>query len=67
MLKNIALVTFIVCTLSRTYPKYDQCDEQWANEPLGNSPNQTICSHGSLVTSIAMDSKPSEKTTTLPL
>lgn len=40
-------------SVSRNYPVFKQCDDQWANDKLGTSTN-TICESGCLISSIAM-------------
>lgn len=57
MFKIILVISLVILALARDYPVYLKCDEKWANEPLGTSTNETICSHGSLITSVAMGLK----------
>ena len=54
MCKIFILVALIIAAYSRTYPMYKQCDPIWKNEQLGTSPNNTICSAGCLMSSVAM-------------
>lgn len=60
MLRIFLLLTLLALAVSRTYPVYKQCDSSWAKEQLGTS-NETICSQGSLITSVAMALKGVDK------
>lgn len=56
MCRIIILTAILALTLTLNYPVYKQCESTWAKEQLGTS-NETICSQGSLITSIAMGLK----------
>lgn len=49
----ISLLLLLVLSISRNYPVFKQCDDQWGNDKLGTS-SSTICQSGCLISSIAM-------------
>ncbi len=53
MIKILIVTLLVALALSRSYPMFKQCDPRWGGEQLGTS-SGTICSAGSLVSSVAM-------------
>ena len=50
----LALALLINLSISMDYQMWKQCDSRWANNRLGYSTSDTICSAGCLMTSITM-------------